>query len=205
MNTTGQHEASAPPRRIVVGISGASGAILGYELLRALATQDCQTHLVVSDGAAVTFRLETDLDIEQVQVLADQVHDNRNMAASIASGSFVTDGMVVAPCSMKTLAGIAHGFADNLLVRAVDVCLKEGRTVVLVPREMPLGKIHLRNMAVAADLGCAIVPPMLSFYNRPRTVQDQIDHVIGKVLMQLGLHHRPFQAWTGADATDGRS
>lgn len=185
--------------RIVVGIAGASGAVLGYELLRAFREQDCEIHLVVTPGAVVTFRYETDIPIQDVLGMADHVHRNANMAASIASGSFVTHGMVVAPCSMKTLSAIAHGYAESLLVRAADVCLKEGRKVVLVPREMPLGKVHLKNLVEAADMGCVIVPPMLSFYNRPSTVQDHVDHVIGKVLMQFGFSHQPFSPWEGEE------
>lgn len=120
------------------------------------------------------------------------------MAAKISSGSYLTDGMIVAPCSMKTLAGIAHGYADNLLVRAADVCLKENRRVVLIPREMPLGLIHLRNLTAAAEAGCAIVPPMLTFYNRPGTVARQVDHVVGKALMQFGIVPACFHPWEGA-------
>ena len=117
------------------------------------------------------------------------------MAAIIASGSFVTDGMIIMPCSMKTLAGIVSGYADNLIQRAADVCIKEGRKVVLVPREMPLSRIHLRNMSEAADLGCVIVPPMLTFYSGQKTLEDEIDHIAGKILLQFGLKSPFFHAW----------
>lgn len=185
--------------RLIVGISGATGVIMGYELLKVLKRiPACEIHLVISEGARKNFELETKLDIKQVEALADFCHDNTNLAAAISSGSFKTDGMIVLPCSMKSLSGIANGYADNLLVRAVDVCLKENRRVVLVPREMPLGKIHLKNMLLAADLGCAIIPPMLTFYNAPDNLHDQVMHVIGKVLMQFGVELKEFKAWQGA-------
>lgn len=186
--------------RLIVGISGATGVIMGYELLKILKRiPDCEIHLVISEGARKNFELETKLDIKDVEALADFCHDNKNLAAAISSGSFKTDGMIVLPCSMKSLSGIANGYADNLLVRAVDVCLKENRRVVLVPREMPLGKIHLKNMSLAADLGCAIIPPMLTFYNAPDNLHDQVLHVIGKVLMQFNIDLKEFKAWQGAE------
>lgn len=186
--------------RLVIGISGATGVIMGYELLKILKTiSDCETHLVISEGARKNFELETELNIADVEALADFCHDNKNLAAAISSGSFKTDGMIVMPCSMKSLSGIANGYADNLLVRAVDVCLKENRKVVLVPREMPLGKIHIKNMAIAADLGCSIIPPMLTFYNAPDSLCDQVTHVIGKVLMQFNIDIKAFKAWQGAN------
>jgi len=186
--------------RIIVGISGASGVILGYRLMKALKQhKDCEIHLVLTDGAKKNFELETDLSIEQVMELADHCHDDKNMAASISSGSFVTDGMIVVPCSMKTLSAISTGYAANLLVRAVDVCLKENRKVVLVPREMPFGKVHLNNMKTASELGCTIVAPVLTFYNNPQSLDDQINHVIGKILMQFGLEHKKFAPWSGEE------
>lgn len=187
-------------RRIIVGVSGATGVQLSFHLLRALsAYEEVETHLIVSDGARKTWQLECLQPIEELCALADVVHDPHNLAASISSGSFVTDGMVIIPCSMKTLSSIASGYADNLVSRSADVCLKEGRRVVLVPREMPLGKIHVRNMLAAADAGCVLIPPMLTFYNGPITIQDQIDHVVGKVLRQLGLEPERFRAWEGAE------
>lgn len=185
--------------RIIVGISGASGVIMGYRLLQTLKQySDIETHLVISEGAVRNFELETDVKINDVMLLADCCHDNNNMAASISSGSFVTDGMIVLPCSMKTLSGIANGFATNLLIRAADVCLKENRKVVLVPREMPLNRTHLNNMQLAFECGCRILPPMLTFYNNLTTTEEQIHHVIGKILMQFGMEHKKFVPWQGA-------
>lgn len=184
--------------RLIVGISGASGVVMGYRMLQALRSlPDCEVHLVVSEGAARNFACETKLNIQDVKALADYCHSNQNLAASISSGSFKTDGMIVIPCSMKTLAGIAAGYAANLLLRAADVCLKENRKVVLVPREMPFGRIHLRNLQAAADAGCVIVPPLLTFYNAPQTLDDQVQHLIGKILMQFQLDYRQFRAWKG--------
>ncbi|MCR5756531.1 MAG: UbiX family flavin prenyltransferase [Selenomonas sp.] len=182
--------------RIIIGISGASGVIMGYELLKVLKNFDnVETHLVITEGAAENFRCETNLTLAEVKALSDVVHDNRNMAAAISSGSFVTDGMIILPCSMKTVAGIAAGFAENLLLRAADVCLKENRRVVIVPREMPLSRIHLRNIKEIADYGCVVIPPMLTFYNGADTVEKQIQHIIGKILRQFGLEYKAFVPW----------
>lgn len=183
--------------RIIVGISGASGVQLGYRFLQALRQQkDMEIHLVVSDGAKRNFELETEIKLEEVEALADRVYNDHDLAALISSGSFETDGMVVIPCSMKTLSNIATGNAGNLLVRAADVCMKECRKLVLVPREMPLSKLHLRNLATAADLGCVIIPPMLTFYNGSETLEAQMDHIIGKILMQFHLKYDPFKPWS---------
>ena len=184
-------------RRLILGVSGASGVILSYYLARALRAQDVELHMIVSDAARLTWELETSRPLADLTELADVLYAPQGMAAQIASGSFRTMGMIVAPCSMKTLAGIVTGYADNLLLRAADVCLKEGRKVVLCPREMPLGKLHLRNLSTAADLGCAIVPPMLSFYSGQDTVEDQINHIVGKILMQFDLEYENFHPWTG--------
>ena len=184
-------------RRLILGVSGASGVILSYYLAKALRAQDIELHMIVSDAARLTWELETRRPLADLTDLADELHEPQDMAAQIASGSFRTMGMIVAPCSMKTLAGIVTGYADNLLLRAADVCLKEGRRVVLCPREMPLGKLHLRNLSAAADLGCAIVPPMLSFYSGQNTVEDQINHVVGKILMQFDLEYENFRPWNG--------
>ena len=184
--------------RIIVGISGASGVVMGYCFLKALRNVGVETHLVVTEAAVRTLACETSLRLEDLVALADASYDVRDMAAHIASGSFVTDGMVVIPCSMKTLAGIVSGYADNLLLRAADVCLKERRKLVLVPRETPLSRVHLRNMAEAAELGCAIVPPMLTFYGGADTVEKQIDHIIGKVFLRFGLTYENGTSWDGA-------
>lgn len=184
--------------RIVVGVTGASGVIMSRYLLKALKSVDnCEVHLVVSEGARKTWELETGLPLSTLLNLADHVHDNKNQAASIASGSFVTDGMIIMPCSMKSLAGIVCGYADDLIQRSADVCLKEGRKVVLVPREMPFGKVHLRNLLHASNLGCVIVPPVLTFYNHPETIEDQISHITGKILLQFGLRQEGFRPWDG--------
>lgn len=186
--------------RIVVGVTGATGVEMSYYLLKALKSiAGCEVHLILSKGAKITWDLECDIPIERLLGLADYVHDEHNMAASVSSGSFVTDGMIVMPCSMKTLAGIAAGYAENLIIRAADVCMKEGRKVVLVPREMPMGRVHLRNMKEAADLGCVIVPPVLTFYNGPKTIDDQINHIVGKILMQFGITYDKFIPWTGVE------
>lgn len=189
--------------RITVGVSGATGVEMSYYLLKALKSmEDCEVHLIVSKGARITWNLESNIPIEKLLELADYVHDEHNMAAPVSSGSFITDGMIVMPCSMKTLAGIATGYADNLIVRAADVCMKEGRKVVLVPREMPLGKIHIRNLKEAADMGCIIAPPVLTFYNGPRTMEDQINHIVGKILMQFGITYDKFKAWSGTEVEE---
>ena len=185
--------------RIIVAVTGASGVEMSYYLLKYLKKQNVETHLIITDGAMRTWNYETDRDIRELTELADHVHDEKNMAAAISSGSFVTDGMIIMPCSMKTLAGIVSGYADNLVLRAADVCLKEGRRVVLVPREMPLGKVHLRNLNEAADLGCSIVPPMLTFYNSPASIEDMIIHIVGKVLLQFGISVNDFKSWKGMD------
>ena len=187
--------------RLIVGVSGASGVAMSVPLLRALKTAKVETHLIVTEGAKLTWGLECHTPIEELYALAGHAYGETDHAAVIASGSYVTDGMIVMPCSMKTLAGIVSGYAENLLLRAADVCLKEGRKVALVPREMPLGKLHLRNLAVAADLGCAIVPPMLTFYNGADTMEAQINHVVGKVLLQFGIVPASFVPWKGAGAT----
>jgi len=183
--------------RIVVGISGASAPIYGIRTLEALKDAGVETHLVLSTGAYRTIKLETDRTLEDVRGLAHTVHDPRNLAAPVSSGSFPTDGMVVAPCSMKTLAAVAYSFADDLLARAADVTLKEGRRLVLVPRETPLHLGHLRNLVRAAELGAVVLPPVPAFYHRPRTIADLVDHTVGKVLDQLGVPHDLYARWGG--------
>lgn len=184
--------------RIIVGITGASGVVMGYELLSQLRHfHNVETHLIVSPCAQRNFELETNIPIDAVYELANHVYDYSDLAGNIASGSYKTDGMVVIPCSMKTLSAIAIGYSDNLLVRAADVCLKEKRKLLLVPREMPFSKVHIRNMQLAADAGCIILPPMLTFYNNADTLKKQVDHVIGKVLMQFSLQSDRFVPWEG--------
>ncbi len=185
-------------KRIIVGVTGASGVIMSETLLRELKAAGREIHLIITEGARLTWELEVGYPMEALLGLADYVYREADYAAVVASGSYVTEGMIIMPCSMKTLAGIVTGYAENLLLRAADVCLKEGRKVVLVPRETPLSRLHLRNLAAAADLGCAIVPPMLTFYNGAGTVEDQINHVVGKALLQFGLTSRGFTPWKGA-------
>jgi flavin prenyltransferase len=187
---------------IVVGISGASGAIYGVRLLEVLAARsDVETHLVMSSGAETTIRYETRREPAQVAALADVAYGERELAAAIASGSFLTHAMVVAPCSMRTLSGVANSAADNLIVRAADVHLKERRPLVLVVRETPLHAGHLRLMSEATAAGAIILPPVPGFYQRPQTIEDIIDHTIGKVLDVIGVHdHELFRRWSGPDA-----
>ena len=186
-------------KRLIIGISGASGVIMGYRLLQVLqGVPDIETHLVITEGAARNFACETELSLDEVRALADYSYDIKDLAATIASGSFETDGMIVMPCSMASVAGIANGFSTNLLLRAADVCLKEDRRLVLVPRETPLSRLHLHNLAQAADYGCTIIPPMLTFYNGADTVEMQIDHIIGKVLKRFGIDYKKFRPWQGA-------
>jgi len=191
----------SPERRIVVGISGASGAIYGVRLLEVLgARPDVETHLVMSSGAETTIRYETGRDPADVATLADVTYGERDLAASLASGSFLTAGMVVAPCSMRTLSGVANSAADNLITRAADVHLKERRPLVLVVRETPLHAGHLRLMSEATAAGAIILPPVPGFYQRPQTIADIVDHTIGKVLDVLGIHdHELFRRWSGPD------
>lgn len=187
-----------PKRKIIVGISGATGAQMGYRLLQALRDMpDVETHLIISDGARVIFDRECDVTAADAEALADVVYDNHDLAAAISSGSYVTDGMIVCPCSMKSLSGMVNAYDDDLLVRAADVCRKEGRRVVLVPREVPLNQAHLRNMLQAAQDGYVILPPMLTFYNGCETTMDQVDHIVGKILMQFGITYDRFRPWEG--------
>lgn len=186
-------------RRIVVGITGASGPLYGIRLLQVLReTPGWETHLVMSRAAARTLELESpEWSMQAVQALADVVHQPGDLAASVASGSFRTAGMIVAPCSMKTLAAIAHGYSEDLLTRAADVALKERRRLVLVPRETPLHLGHLRNMAAVTELGAIVAPPMVALYHRPQTLMDVVDHTVGKVLDLFDVEHSLFRRWTG--------
>ena len=173
---------------------------MGYRLLQALQNfSEVETHLILTSGAIRTFELETDLTLNEIRSAADFYHDEFDLAATISSGSFSTDGMIVLPCSMKTLAGIASGFAENLLLRAADVCLKERRKLILVPRETPLNRIHLENLLRAHDAGAMILPPVLTFYNRKKndaeSLTDQIDHLIGKILRQFEIDYEKFKPW----------
>lgn len=186
-------------KRLIVAISGSSAPIYGIRLLEVLRPMaDVETHLVLSAAAHRTIAIEApQYPIEDVKGLADALHAARDIAAPISSGSFRTHGMVVAPCSMKTLASIAHGISDNLLTRAADVVLKERRRLILLPRETPLHLGHLRNMVAVTEMGAIVVPPVPAFYHRPQTVMDIVDHTIGKVLDLLEIEHALFQRWQG--------
>ncbi len=185
-------------RRIVVGISGSSGPIYGIRLLEALrAAGDTEIHLVLTEAARQTIRLETDWSPEQVLGLSHIHHDNRDLAAGIASGSFPTDGMVVAPCSMHTLSEVAHSLTSNLLTRAADVHLKERRRLILMVRETPLHTGHLRNMVLASEAGAILLPPIPAFYHSPKTVDDVVNHSVGKALDLLSVPHDLFRRWQG--------
>lgn len=188
-------------KRLIVGLSGASGAIYGVRLLQVLRdVADVETHLVMSQAARQTLSLETDLSLRDVQALADVVHDARDIAASISSGSFKTAGMVILPCSIKTLSGIVNSYTDTLVTRAADVVLKERRPLVLCVRETPLHVGHLRLMTQAAELGAVIMPPVPAFYHRPVSLDDVINQTVNRVLDQfdIDLPEDLFTRWQGA-------
>lgn len=188
-------------KRLIVGISGASGAIYGVRLLQVLQqVPEVETHFIMSNAARQTLALETDYSLRDVQALADIVHDARDIAATISSGSFKTHGMVILPCSIKTLSGIVHSYTDGLLTRAADVVLKERRRLVLCVRETPLHLGHLRLMTQAAELGAIIMPPVPAFYHRPQTLEDVIDQTVNRVLDQfdIDLPQDLFTRWQGA-------
>ena len=193
-------------KRLIVGISGASGVIYGIRLLEVLRdVPEVETHLVVSTAAAQTIGLETDYAVAQVEALADVTYRFRDIAAAISSGSFRTEGMIVVPCSMKTLAGIANSFSDNLLLRAADVVLKDRRRLVIVPRETPLHLGHLRLLTQVAELGAIIVPPMPAFNHRPQTIDDIINQTVNRVLdlVDVVLPADLFARWAGGRASHG--
>jgi flavin prenyltransferase len=183
------------PRRLVIAITGASGVIIGIRLLEVLADLGVETHLVTSQWAERTIRIETDYSMEQVRALATAVYRPDNQAARISSGSFVTDGMIVAPCSMHTLAVLANGLADSLPARAFDVAMKERRRCVIVPRETPLSTMHLRHLLTLSELGVSVVPPMPGFYSKPQTIGEVVDHVVARVLDQFGIETDLAQRW----------
>lgn len=185
-------------KRIVVGISGASGTIYGVRLLEVLGqVNDIQTHLILSRAARVTMEYETSIKPEILEGLASANHSPDDLAACVSSGSFKTEGMIVAPCSMKSLSMIANSINDNLLVRAADVTLKERRKLILIVRETPLHLGHLRQMTAVTEMGGVILPPVPSFYHKPRTIEDIVDQTIGKALDQLGVPHQLFDRWAG--------
>jgi 4-hydroxy-3-polyprenylbenzoate decarboxylase len=183
--------------RLVVAITGASGVIYGIRTLEALQKLKVETHLIMSEWGAKYIKIETDKTADYARSLAAKYYEDDNMAAPVSSGSFRTDGMAIVPCSMKTLASIANGFDDSLVSRAAGVCIKEQRKLVVVPREAPLSKIHLENMSKLASAGAVIMPAMPGFYYRPKTMDDLINHVVGKVLDQFGIDHSLFKRWAG--------
>jgi len=185
------------PRRVIVALTGASGAVLGIRALQRLRAMGVEAHLVLSAAARITIAQETDWKVSDVTALAAVSHDPRDISATIASGSFPTLGMIVIPCSIKTLSGIANSYADDLIVRAADVTLKEGRPLVLVVRETPLHRGHLRLMDLAARAGAVIFPPMPAFYHRPATIDDLVDHTVARALQRLGLRDAGVTPWQG--------
>lgn len=180
---------------LIVAITGGSGVIYGVKLIESLNSLNLETHLVISEWGEKTIKIETNIDIDYVKNLATRYYDNKNMAAPISSGSFKTKGMVIIPCSMKTLASIANGLDDSLISRAASVCIKESRKLVVVPRETPLSRIHLENMVKLSGLGVTILPAMPGFYSHPNTIDDLLSHIVGKVLDQFGIDNNMFTRW----------
>lgn len=188
--------------RLIVGISGASGAIYGVRILEVLhGLPEVETHLVITGPARRTIEYEVGRPVAEVEALAHRVYDIADVGAAIASGSFLTEGMAVAPCSIKSLSAIAHSYNDNLLVRAADVCLKEQRKLVLLVRETPLHLGHIRLMLAITEMGGIILPPVPAFYHRPRSVADIVDQTVGKVLDQFGLNAELFHRWEGIEGS----
>ncbi len=185
--------------RLIVGIAGASGVIYGIRMLEVLKNRGIETHLIISEAGKLNIRIETDYDVDKVLAMADFTYTNKDIAASVASGSFLTMGMVVAPCTVKTLSGIANSYNENLLTRAADVQLKEKRKLALMFRETPLHIGHLRLLTRAAEMGAHIVPPIPAFYHHPKTIDDIINQSVGKVLDYMGIEHDLFKRWDNAE------
>ncbi len=192
---------SGPPRRLIVAITGATGAVYGVRLLEVLREQKArdpiETHLLISGAAGLSLHQEVDRPRAEIEALADVVHNVRDVGASIASGSFQSMGMVIAPCSMKTLAAVAHAFGDNLITRAADVTLKERRRLVLMVRETPFNLAHIRNMEAVTLMGGVIFPPLPGLYQRPQSIAEMIDHTVGRVLDQFDIAHALTPRWQG--------
>lgn len=185
------------PRRIIVAITGATGAIFGVRMLERLQPLDIETHLVTSSWGGRTIEHETKYSVDDVRRLADVVHRPGDQGATISSGSFLTDGMIIAPCSVKTLAAIAAGYASDLVSRAADVVLKERRALILMVREAPLNEVHLRNMLQLTRMGAVIVPPVPAFYNHPQSIEEMVDHVVTRALDQMQIHSATSPRWEG--------
>ena len=194
----------APSSRLIVGITGATGSIFGIRLLQALAGSGVETHLIVSKWGMRTIAHETSYTLEQVQSMATACYSPSDQGAAISSGSFVTSGMVVAPCSMRTLAAIANGQGDHLIHRAADVILKERRKLVLAVREMPLNDIHLENMLKLSRMGVVILPPVPAFYNHPHSIDEMVDHIVMRILDQFDIHLGLTERWDGVMALGGQ-
>jgi 4-hydroxy-3-polyprenylbenzoate decarboxylase len=184
--------------RLIIGISGATGAIFGIRLLEFLSKSDVETHLIITEAGENTILMETDWKVEEVKSLAKVVHDIKDLGADISSGSFLSEGMVIIPCSIKSLSGIANSFNENLLIRAADVTLKERRKLVLVVRETPLHLGHIELMLQASRMGAILLPPVPAFYFYPKTIDDLVNHTVGKVLDLFGIDHHLFQRWGSA-------
>lgn len=190
--------AAIPRKRLIIAITGATGAVYGVRLLQILrALPEVETHVMVSEAGVLNIHQELDLKRKDVEALADVVHNVRDVGASIASGSFLSDGMIIAPCSMKTLAAVAHGLSDNLITRAADVVLKERRRLVLMVRETPFNLAHLRNMTAVTEMGGVIFPPLPGFYQRPQSIEEMVDHTVGRVLDMFAVDHQLTPRWAG--------
>lgn len=201
--TAGASAATVRPQRLIVAMTGATGVIYGVRLLQALRTiAGVETHLLISEAGVLNLHQELDLNRKDVEALADVTYNVRDVGAAIASGSFQSDGMIVAPCSMKTLAAIAHGFSDNLITRAADVTLKERRHLVLMVRETPFNLAHLRNMTAVTEMGGIIFPPLPGFYHRPASIEEMVDHTLGRVLDLFDLQHALAPRWSGLKTSD---
>ncbi|ODS36186.1 MAG: hypothetical protein A7316_02910 [Candidatus Altiarchaeales archaeon WOR_SM1_86-2] len=184
--------------KLIVAITGASGVIVGIRFLEVANQMGIETHLILSRPAGQIIEIETPYAVDEVKSLASHCYDNSDLTAGIASGSYVAgniDAMVICPCSMKTLASVAAGYAKNLIGRCADVCLKQEKKLLLVPRESPLSLIHLRNLVTAREAGATVIPPMLSFYHKPEKVEDMVDFVVGKILDSLGVEHNLYERW----------
>lgn len=184
-------------KKIIVGITGATGAIFGVKILQALQEAAVETHLILSKWAMQTVEHETSMSVKQVRAMASFNHAEGDMGASVSSGSFVTDGMIIAPCSMRSLAAIAQGTGDHLVHRAADVVLKERRRLLLLAREMPLSDLHLENMLKLSRMGATIMPPVPAFYNHPATLDDMVNHIVARTLDQFGIENNLAQRWEG--------
>jgi 4-hydroxy-3-polyprenylbenzoate decarboxylase len=200
-DAVGSQPPPAIPRRLVIAITGATGSIYGIRLLEVLRDMPgIETHLMLSEAGVLNLHQELDMNRKDAEAIADVVHNVRDIGASIASGSFQSDGMIVAPCSMKTLAAVAHGLSDNLISRAADVVLKERRRLVLMVRETPFNLAHLRNMTAVTEMGGIIFPPLPGFYQRPQSIIEMVDHTVGRVLDLYGVAHRLTPRWSGIRA-----